>query len=103
MWASRRSSRAKRASPPPGARPRMIRDPATTDLASPGRIEQIPARWASVRGNTVALSDSRSEWTWRELEHGRKQLAELLLTLGVRAGDRVMVVAENCATLVAVL
>ena len=82
---------------------RMIRDPATTDLASPGRLEQIPARWASVRGSALALSDSRSEWTWRELEHGRKQLAELLLTLGVRAGDRVMVVAENCATLVAVL
>ncbi len=82
---------------------RMIRDPATTDLASPGRLEQIPARWASLRGSALAIADPRSEWTWRELEHGRKQLAELLLTLGVRAGDRVMVVAENCATLVAVL
>ena len=81
----------------------MLRDPATPDLASPGRIDQIPARWAGVRGGTLAVADARGEWTWRELEHGRKQLAELLLTLGVRAGDRVMVVAENCATLVAVL
>ncbi|MBC8022090.1 MAG: acyl--CoA ligase [Burkholderiales bacterium] len=81
----------------------MIRDPATTDLSSPGRLEQLPARWAGIRGAAVALADARGEWTWRELEHGRKQLAELLLTLGVRAGDRVMVVAENCATLVAVL
>jgi long-chain acyl-CoA synthetase len=81
----------------------MIRDPASADLASPGRLEQLPARWATVRGSAVAVADARGEWTWRELEHGRKQLAELLLTLGVRAGDRVMVVGENCATLVAVL
>ena len=81
----------------------MIRDPATTDLAAPGRLEQITARGAATRGGALALSDARGEWTWRELEQGRKKLAELLLTLGVRAGDRVMVVAENCATLVAVL
>jgi long-chain acyl-CoA synthetase len=81
----------------------MIRDPATTDLTSPGRLEQLPARWASTRGAALALADARGEWTWRELEHGRKQLAELLLTLGVRTGDRVMVVGENCATLVALL
>ena len=81
----------------------MFRDPATNDLDSPGRLELIPARWATTRGSALALSDARGEWTWRELEQGRKKLAELLLTLGVRAGDRVMVVAENCATLVAVL
>ncbi len=81
----------------------MIRDPAATDLAAPGRLEHIAARGAATRGGALALSDARGEWTWRELEQGRKKLAELLLTLGVRAGDRVMVVAENCATLVAVL
>ena len=81
----------------------MIRDPATTELASPGRLEGIPARWAIARGAALALADARGEWTWRELEHGRKQLAELLLTLGIRAGDRVMLVGENCATLVALL
>ncbi|HEY4998732.1 MAG TPA: class I adenylate-forming enzyme family protein, partial [Usitatibacter sp.] len=81
----------------------MIRDPATTDLLTPGRLEAIPARWAGTRGAALALADERGEWTWRELEHGRKQLAELLLTLGIRAGDRVMVVGENCATLVALL
>ena len=81
----------------------MIRDPATTELASPGRLEAIPARWSTTRGAALALVDTRGEWTWRELEHGRKQLAELLLTLGIRAGDRVMVVGENCSTLVALL
>ena len=81
----------------------MIRDPATTELASPGRLEAIPARWSTARGASLALADVRGEWTWRELEHGRKQLAELLLTLGIRAGDRVMVVGENCATMVALL
>ena len=81
----------------------MIRDPAVLDLTPSGRLEAIPGRWAGVRGAAPALADTRGEWTWRELEHGRKQLAELLLTLGVRAGDRVMVVGENCATLVALL
>ena len=81
----------------------MIRDPATIDLLSPGRLENIPARWAGARGTALALADARGEWTWREVEHGRKHLAELLLTLGIRAGDRVMVVGENCATLVALL
>jgi acyl-CoA synthetase (AMP-forming)/AMP-acid ligase II len=81
----------------------MIRDPAATDLSTPGRLEAIPGRWAMARGSALALSDSRGEWTWRELEHGRKQLTELLLTLGIRAGDRVMVVGENCASLVALM
>ncbi len=81
----------------------MIRDPATTELAPPGRLEAIPARWSAAGGASLALADARGEWSWRELEHGRKQLAELLLTLGIRAGDRVMVIGENCATMVALL
>src|SRR5260221_11066198 len=81
----------------------MIRDPATTELAPPGRLEAIPARWSAAGGASLALADARGEWSWRELEHGRKQLAELLLTLGIRAGDRVMGVGENCATMGALL
>lgn len=81
----------------------MIRDPATTEISAPGRLEAMPARWAGVRGDCRALSDARGEWTWRDLESRRKQLAELLLTLGIRAGDRVMVVGENCATMVALI
>ena len=81
----------------------MIRDPVTTDLSVPGGLDAIPARWVAARGDRVALADARGEWTWRELEEGRKQLAEILLTLGVRSGDRVMIVGENCATLVALV
>ena len=81
----------------------MIRDPATPEISSAGGLDAIPARWATQRGDCVALMDARGIWTWRELEDGRRQLAEILLTLGVRAGDRVMVVGENCASLVALL
>ncbi len=81
----------------------MIRDPATADLATPGRLETLAAGWVATRGGAIALSDARGEWTWRDLEHGRKQLAELPLTLGVRAGDRVMVLGDNCASLLALL
>lgn len=81
----------------------LIRDSATTEISAPGGLDSIPARWAAVRGERIALTDARGAWTWKELESGRKQLAEILLTLGVRAGDRVMVVGENCASLVALL
>jgi long-chain acyl-CoA synthetase len=81
----------------------MIRDPATPGLSSAGGLDAIPARWTSQRGDCLALTDTRGAWTWRELEDGRKQLAEILLTLGVRAGDRLMVVGENCASQVALI
>jgi long-chain acyl-CoA synthetase len=81
----------------------LIRDCAATEVSAAGGLDAIPARWAAARGDQLALADARGSWTWAELESGRRQLAEILLTLGVRPGDRVMVVGENSACLVALL
>ncbi len=67
------------------------------------RIQEIPARWAGARGDALALEDASGAWTWRELELRRALLAESLAALGVRAGDRVMVVGENSCLAVALI
>lgn len=63
-------------------------------------VEEIPARWARERGDATALACARSRHTWRELEQARVAWAERLAGLGVRPGDRVMVVGENCPAMV---
>lgn len=59
-------------------------------------VEEIPARWAREQGEATVLAGARSRHTWRELEAARIEWAERLAGLGVRPGDRVMVVGENC-------
>ena len=59
-------------------------------------LDEIPGSWAGTRADAVALASSRSRHSWRELEAARRQWSERLGELGVRPGDRVVVVAENC-------
>jgi acyl-CoA synthetase (AMP-forming)/AMP-acid ligase II len=58
-------------------------------------VDEIPARWARDRGGQTALACARSRHTWRELEQARTEWGARLAGLGVRPGDRVMVVGEN--------
>ena len=74
---------------------RMIRDPQT--------LHEIPARWAATCAACIALDDGGSSYSWRDLEAERRALADRLLERGVRPGDRVVVVGENCAAMVALL
>ena len=62
---------------------------------TPSWVGDIPARWAAEDGARVALVDALASHTWRELDEGRRSWAERLQVLGVRTGDRVMVVGEN--------
>lgn len=45
----------------------------------------------------VAAIDGDREWSYRELAHGARRLAAALANLGVRPGDRVALMASNCA------
>jgi acyl-CoA synthetase (AMP-forming)/AMP-acid ligase II len=63
-------------------------------------VDEIPARWARDRSEATALACARSRHTWRELEQARTEWSARLAGLGVRAGDRVMVVGENCPAMV---
>jgi long-chain acyl-CoA synthetase len=65
------------------------------------RLEEIPAHWAARRPDAVVLRERDRAWTWRELHESQASLGGLLDELGVRAGDRVMLVGENCASMVA--
>src|SRR5258707_414398 len=51
----------------------------------------------------VALIEDGSSWSYRELDRSVKEIAAVLASLGVRPGDRVIIVSENCIALVALL
>ena len=72
----------------------MIRDPDTAE-AAPRWVGEILARWARARGAQTALASEGATHTWAELEQARSDWSERLAALGVRRGDRVMVVGEN--------
>jgi long-chain acyl-CoA synthetase len=67
------------------------------------RLEEIPAHWARLQPGRAAIFEGDRSWSWRELDEARWRLAEALRAAGVRPGDRVMVVGENCAAMVALL
>ena len=71
-------------------------DPATL----PPRICDILQRHPP---HAPALVDGGRTWTYGELRHEAERRAAWLRGLGVRAGDRVMLVSENCAVQVALL
>ena len=47
-------------------------------------------------GDRIAITDGKRNVTFRELPGLAQQTAEILVGLGVKPGDRVMVIAENC-------
>ncbi|MCD2515318.1 AMP-binding protein [Massilia sp. G4R7] len=71
-------------------------DPATL----PARICDILQRHPP---HAPALVDNGRTWTYGELRDEAERRAAWLRGLGVRAGDRVMLVSENCAAQVALL
>ncbi len=72
-------------------------------MAAMKRLEDIPGHWSRLQAHATALVDASGKFSWGDLEAARIRLAAQLRAQGVRPGDRVMVVGENCATLVALL
>ena len=69
----------------------------------PQRLSEIPRRWAAQAPDAPALWERGTCWTFRQLAAAVDAGADLLRQLGVRAGDRVMIVGENCAAHVALI
>ena len=69
----------------------------------PARICDVPRRWAVATPDAPALSDGLSEWTYRQLGTAILEAKQHLRQTGVRAGDRVVMVTENCMAVVALL
>lgn len=61
-------------------------------------------RQVALRPNAPALSDTAGiNWCWAELDVAARDLEQVISEAGVCRGDRVMVIAENCATAVAII
>ncbi|MEO8753833.1 MAG: AMP-binding protein [Casimicrobiaceae bacterium] len=69
----------------------------------PRRISDIPALGAARAPDDEALREEDRAWSFADLERATADGARRLTAAGVRGGDRVLVVGENCAALVALL
>jgi len=69
----------------------------------PRRIHHVIDRPALELPDKPALIGEGATWSYRELHEGIEQTASALKALGIRAGDRVMIVSENSIALAALL
>ena len=66
----------------------------------PARISAPLKRWSRERGDAPALCDHLGHhYTYTQLEQAVASCQETLLGLGVDAGDRILLINENCAQL----
>lgn len=94
--------------PPPAANrmpyPLMFEDQIPELLAAlPQRISDTVAVWAERSPNHPALVESSGTWTYLQLADQISETRNWLLHLGVRPGDRVLIVCENCRAFAALL
>ena len=82
---------------------RELADMARVLAALPRRINDIPALQATRAPGASALREGQRVWNYGELTAGIERCATDLAALGIRGGDRVLIVGENCAAFVAVL
>ena len=67
------------------------------------RLVDCLARWAREKPDNPAISDARVDWSYKDLHEQTMNAAEFLRGQGVRPGDRVMLIGENCAALAALI
>ncbi len=84
--------------------PDSTHDLAAAELTNlPARICDVIAPWAGGSPERPALVETSGTWTYRQLASAVSDTERWLLDLGVRPGDRVMIVCENCRAFVAIL
>ncbi len=71
------------------------RTPTDTVAGLPARLGEVVRHWARRAPRQAAIIDGTRTWTYADLERGIAAARTWLERLGVRAGDRVMMVAEN--------
>jgi long-chain acyl-CoA synthetase len=76
---------------------------AMTLAGLPRRIHEVVDQHAAETPDRLALSEEGNEWSYGKLYRSVEEVAEDLRTLGMRAGDRMMIVSENCVALAALL
>jgi acyl-CoA synthetase (AMP-forming)/AMP-acid ligase II len=69
----------------------------------PNRIHEVFDRYVAETPDNVALVEDRQTLTYRQFDRAVSATAEALRKLGIRAGDRVMIVSENSISLACLL
>src|SRR5579872_1464901 len=81
----------------------MIERQASPICLTPTRISDIVKSWAEHSPDRPALAETGGSWTYRQLASAISYTQVWLRHLGVRPGDRVMIVGENCREFVTTL
>ncbi|WP_296448610.1 class I adenylate-forming enzyme family protein [Rhodoferax sp. UBA5149] len=68
----------------------------TYDVGCLTRVHQLLDRWIESQSDALALRDANLSLTYGQLDQAATSTMLQLKSLGVRAGDRVLVVGENC-------
>src|SRR5437773_6032438 len=69
----------------------------------PTRISEVVKPWAERSPDRPALVEDAGSWTYGQLASVVAETQAWLLDSGVRPGDRVMIVCENCRAFIAIL
>jgi len=69
----------------------------------PRRLHLVADRHIAEAPDRIALIEDDRSWTYGELGRNVCGIAEDLTALGIRAGDRMIIVSENCIALAALL
>ncbi|AEC20956.1 putative AMP-binding protein [Pusillimonas sp. T7-7] len=67
------------------------------------RIADCISEWVACTPDQPAIADDHFRWTYADLDLHIRQAAQYLQSLGVRPGDRVVLIGENSATLAALV
>jgi len=67
----------------------------------PASITDVVESWARSSPNHPALTEASDTWTYSALAEVMRETRTWLKNAGVRSGDRVMIVCENCRALIA--
>ncbi|PYT90634.1 MAG: long-chain fatty acid--CoA ligase [Acidobacteria bacterium] len=82
----------------------MIEDHIPEILGSlPRRTSDVVTPWVERSPNRPALIEPSGTWTYKQLSLASASARAWLLDSGVRPGDRVMIVCENCRAFIAIL
>ncbi|MGA7753932.1 MAG: AMP-binding protein, partial [Candidatus Sulfotelmatobacter sp.] len=77
-----------------------MKDNPTTSIT---KIVDTVKQWAECSPGRLALVEASGSWTYQQLNEIITETQKWLVESGVRAGDRVMIVCENCRSFVALL
>jgi len=69
----------------------------------PRRIHEITTSQVAKFPDQIALVEDGASWSYRDLDRRVAEIATVVSSLGVRAGDRMVIVSENCISLAGLL